>query len=572
LDPTSVTTCPCGKHPLLELIDEQRSKCSDPIPTCNSSCGKQLQGCTHCCSAICHLEACPPCTIPVTVICRCGSTTRFVPCSERQHEIAQGQENFLCDKVCGALRLCGRHQCSRTCCPLAVVSRNKVGKGKKNKHGSQQFLIDKELENAEKHWHECDLVCGKMLGCGSHRCSDADHRGPCPPCLQSSFDELVCHCGRTVVVPPVPCGTRINCTFPCDQPPPPCGHAKTPHSCHEDPEHCPPCPFLTTRRCACGKSNVSNVRCSQEKVSCGQPCGKLLGCGFHRCQKLCHNGDCGDCSSVCGKPRKLCLPSHHPCPLPCHAPSACNESESCGAMIKITCPCGRFEQPTKCGSCDSNQNKPVVQLHCRDECGIAKRNARLADALGISETKEKANVVYSEDILSFGKTNAKFVALVEKTLNEFVGSERKTQVLPYMPENRRNFVKELCQLYRIDTQLVDQEPRRSIQLHRRIDTRTPTPVLTAFIASQNSTPGLGKLADLRAAPQARVASAAVRSSIGSSSSSRGWTSVVSSVPQADTPKSAWSSGTSRPTATPKPPLPVTPSNNNSSVRENWDSD
>ena len=115
-----------------------------------------------------HLGVCPPCSIPVTVPCRCGSTTRFVPCNERQHEIAHGREIVLCDKVCGALRLCGRHQCPRTCCPLAVVSRSKAGRSKKSKNGSQQALVD-ELENAEKHWHECDLVCGKMLACGSHR-------------------------------------------------------------------------------------------------------------------------------------------------------------------------------------------------------------------------------------------------------------------------------------------------------------------------------------------------------------------------------------------------------------------
>lgn len=37
---------------------------------------------------------------------------------------------------------------------------------------------------------------------------------------------------------------------------------------------CPPCPFLTDKVCACGKKRVSNVRCSQERVSCGSVCGK----------------------------------------------------------------------------------------------------------------------------------------------------------------------------------------------------------------------------------------------------------------------------------------------------------
>ena len=113
------------------------------------------------------------------------------------------------------------------------------------------------------------------------------------------------------------------------------------------------------------------------------------------------------------------LPAHHSCPLSCHAPSACNESEACSAMITLSCPCGRFQQPTKCGRCTSNPNKAFQQLHCRDECAIAKRNARLAEALGISpETKEKTNVTYPEDLVTYGKANAKFVVLVENTLNK----------------------------------------------------------------------------------------------------------------------------------------------------------
>lgn len=44
--------------------------------------------------------------------------------------------------------------------------------------------------------------------------------------------------------------------------------------------------------------------------------------------------------------------------------------------------------------------------------------------------------------------------------------------------------------------MVDQEPHRSVQLIRRIDTRIPTPLLSQHVAS--STASLGRLADLRA--------------------------------------------------------------------------
>lgn len=133
-----------------------------------------------------------------------------------------------------------------------------------------------------------------------------DHRGPCPRCLQSSFEPLVCPCNRTIIEPPVPCGTHINCAYPCAQPPPPCGHPRTPHTCHvvEEGSPCPPCPHLTNRTCDCGKSVVRNVRCSQERTSCGTACGKLLDCGYHGCNRTCHTGECGSCTQICGKPRK----------------------------------------------------------------------------------------------------------------------------------------------------------------------------------------------------------------------------------------------------------------------------
>lgn len=44
--------------------------------------------------------------------------------------------------------------------------------------------------------------------------------------------------------------------------------------------------------------------------------------------------------------------------------------------------------------------------------------------------------------------------------DSFITSERKSQVLPYMPEARRKFVHDLAAVYRMDTQMVDQEPHR----------------------------------------------------------------------------------------------------------------
>ena len=65
---------------------------------------------------------------------------------------------------------------------------------------------------------------------------------------------------------------------------------------------------------------------------------------------------------------------------------------------------------------------------CNNDCQTAKRNARLADALGISQEGRESNgnsvinksVVYSEELVGFARGNLKFLGLVEKTFAECV--------------------------------------------------------------------------------------------------------------------------------------------------------
>jgi transcriptional repressor NF-X1 len=173
----------------------------------------------------------------------------------------------------------------------------------------------------------------------------------------------------------------------------------------------------------------------------------------------------------------------------------------------------------------------VQQLKCTNECLVAKRNARLAEALGISTEGREKPVTYHDELITFARSNAKFLGLVEKSFAEFVLSEKKTQVLPHMPMERRKFVHDLAAVYRMDVQMVDQEPHRSVQLIRRIDTRIPSPTLSSTITS-SAAPSLGKLADLRAPsgpslrPLRPPSSTPSRTTTPVGSSQRGWTSVV----------------------------------------------
>lgn len=186
--PSQTTHCPCGKHEIAPSnvshfsrnTNLSRTKCSDPVPECKSTCMKPLVECNHVCSSKCHNGPCPPCTIMLVRPCRCGATTKDVRCSSIHKNADSG---VLCDRPCPALRACGRHQCNRVCCPLASLVVAAKGKGKK------RGVVDKAGID-ETGLHECDLICAKMLACGNHRCEERDHRGVCPPCLRSSFDEV----------------------------------------------------------------------------------------------------------------------------------------------------------------------------------------------------------------------------------------------------------------------------------------------------------------------------------------------------------------------------------------------
>ncbi|WWC68275.1 uncharacterized protein I206_102198 [Kwoniella pini CBS 10737] len=466
LSPDVITHCACGTT-LLSSINAVRKDCLSPIPTCDAHCPK-TRPCGHVCPKKCHNGPCPPCHEQVIKTCRCGQSQMLVPCDELREKAERGEDEVTCERICRTLRSCGRHECGRLCCPLW----EQAFRSKKQRNEDFQQNIEDDL-------HKCHLTCGRMLGCGIHTCPKPDHKGQCGRCLQASYDELICHCGNTVVYPPVACGTTINCPYPCDRPEPACGHPKSPHSCHENPE-CPPCPYLTDKPCACGKDlSVKHVRCSQDRVSCGQQCGELLGCGYHKCTKLCHRpGDCESCAQVCSKPKRVCK---HPCTSTCHAPAKCSENDPCQAIVTQSCACGHLQARTSCGASTTNpRSREVEQLKCNSECAVRQRNARLAEALGIKPS-ERGLEVYEDELKSFASQNHGFVKMVETTFEDFIKGTRQSMVLPHMPPAKRVFVMSLADHYRLTKELVDQEPNRSVQIRRRVDTRSPNPSLSSSV-------------------------------------------------------------------------------------------
>jgi transcriptional repressor NF-X1 len=90
----------------------------------------------------------------------------------------------------------------------------------------------------------------------------------------------------------------------------------------------------------------------------------------------------------------------------------------------VTCPCGRISQPVVCGRRTSSSVGRETSLapYCTNECEIAKRNARLAEALGINPDMQKTNrnIVYSDELVAFARHNGKFIELAENTFAEYV--------------------------------------------------------------------------------------------------------------------------------------------------------
>ncbi|KXJ95910.1 hypothetical protein Micbo1qcDRAFT_192794 [Microdochium bolleyi] len=454
-----VTHCPCGKTPLSDILEKPRSSCEEPIPNCKKTCGRLLS-CGHECDRACHEGACPPCFQRMSVTCRCGRTTTNTLC--HQGDVCAPE----CMRICRAQLNCGRHEHGERCCPSEKRAMERVTARRKNKNVAP---ANEEVE-AE---HICIRVCGRELKCGSHRCQQMCHRGPCPSCPEAVFDEISCHCGQTVLYPPQPCGTRPpECRYDCTRSRP-CGHPQVSHNCHNDDIDCPQCPFLVEKRCICGKQTLKNQPCWFQEPRCGKPCGKELKCGYHKCRKLCHrDGECEDvdipgshCSQPCMKSRKSC---DHVDIEPCHAPYPCKEDRPCQAKTFVTCECQHRKQEVKCGATETNAWPSRIMLKCDDECLRMQRNARLADALNIDpSTHTDDHVPYSDTTLKLYRDSPQWAQTYEREYRVFASDagEKRLRFKP-MQSHQRAFLHSLAEDFGFDSESSDPEPHRHVCLFK----------------------------------------------------------------------------------------------------------
>ncbi|KAI1209991.1 uncharacterized protein F4807DRAFT_425268 [Annulohypoxylon truncatum] len=459
LSPDTVTHCPCGTTLLADFMKQPRKNCEDPIPSCGKKCNKPLS-CDHRCEDACHTGPCRPCTQRIEITCKCGRTTTKSVCHQGNLEKPE------CMRICHVQLNCGRHEHSERCCPAEKQAAERVALRKKSsRHGGH---ANEEFEPE----HICLRACGRLLKCGKHHCEQLCHKGACGSCPEAIFEEIKCHCGRTVLQPPLPCGTQPPpCRFDCTRPRP-CGHPQVSHNCHLDEEPCPKCPFLVEKFCVCGKKALKNQPCWFEEPRCGLPCGRKLKCGAHTCEKTCHRlGECEDASiagSRCGQPCGKIRTCGHSDVEQCHAPYPCKEDKPCQAKTFITCECQRRKQEVKCMGTKKNPSPDRGTLTCDDECLRLKRNALLADALNIDpQTHTDDHVPYSETTLNFYREYPQFAQTYEREFRVFATDpEQKLLRLKPMKSHQRAFIHSLAEDFGFDSQSADPEPHRHVCLFK----------------------------------------------------------------------------------------------------------
>jgi len=142
--------------------------------------------------------------------------------------------------------------------------------------------------------HSCGEVCGRSREDGCvHTCVDICHAGPCSPCMATIL--FTCPCNKKTSR--IKCGEEFTCEDTC-QKVLNCGLHTCEQVCHTT--NCQPCQRTVHQTCYCGR-NDRQVVCTIDtvcvtKFACLEECGKSKDCGNHFCTESCHSGECAPCT------------------------------------------------------------------------------------------------------------------------------------------------------------------------------------------------------------------------------------------------------------------------------------
>lgn len=228
-----------------------------------------------------------------------------------------------------------------------------------------ECFCKKEFNPPHHPWlipHSCGETCGKALQpeCG-HKCVLLCHPGPCPPCPQMILKSCKCEnsvakmirCSANSWTCLKKCGLKLGCSIhDCER------------ICHSKSE-CPPCKKKSRKSCLCGAKNEER-NCSQSVWKCGKVCGRLFACGLHKCDRVCHAADCGECPL--GKKRSC------PCGKQFSVAPCSEQMESCGDTCQKVMSCGVLSHKCvqRCHRGDCSSCLEIVEKRCR--CGQNSKN------------------------------------------------------------------------------------------------------------------------------------------------------------------------------------------------------
>lgn len=261
----------------------------------------------------------------------------------------------------------------------------------------------------------------KGSGC-PHKCTSLCHPGPCAPCVVQA-PPMPCYCAKELVFRK--CGEEkptggVSCGGICGKVREDCGHACE-RVCHAfGGEGCGDCEAMLDVACFCGGA-VTKLPCAvaSKGYACGEVCGRMLTCGNHRCESICHLRECPPCATsvevvttcACGKveisdeerrKRTSCsdpLPScgglcakdlgclqGHKCQDVCAHERNC---KPCKENVMVECRCAATVVKTVCGEkaqtlrerlvCDKKCNEGLLcrRHRCQTVCCFFKKRRAL---------------------------------------------------------------------------------------------------------------------------------------------------------------------------------------------------
>ena len=255
---------------------------------------------------------------------------------------------------------------------------------------------------------------------------------------------------------------------------------------------------LLSSTCSCAVS----VRCAHaagynRNFACSRTCNATLRCGQHLCKRQCHAPPCDlplpdgadskSCGSVCNAPRSECS---HRCQAICHPSSLCPRTP-CLDKTTVSCECGRRTKVVVCykggSSADMLRPDPNTEtslffepIPCDDDCLLALRNQRLAEAFG--RAPDGADVThFSTYLTTIATTCPTFIKRVEQSFQALISSPTATtHHFPPMPSHQRKIIHELAMFYGLSSQSFDQEPKRNVVVAKTPKSQVPSRLLSSF--------------------------------------------------------------------------------------------